>query len=176
MPEIEKKHTLYKMAEALEKDGKYISTLTLPLADLRRQGSTTSEEIRKLLVEFSTEYGVRLKNGKKKTKEDTEEAQTERAHAFVNHEQLNRLAYYKEPGMCISFRESQRCRGGSACPYTHEGATNKICTDEDYIRYGFCSNWYDCKNQHPYDAIKFGPRSIMLEKYREMRRKKQAGS
>ena len=105
-----------------------------------------------------------------------EEAQTERVHAFINHEQLNPLTYYKEPGMCISFRESQRCRGGPTCPYTHEGATNKICTDEDYIRYGFCSNWYDCKNQHPYDAIKFGPRSIMLEKYREMRRKKQAGS
>ena len=176
MPEIEKKHTLYKMAEALEKDGKYISTLTLPLADLRRQGNTTSEEVRKLLVEFSTEYGVRLKNGKKKTKEDAEEAQTERVHAFINHEQLNPLTYYKEPGMCISFRESQRCRGGPSCPYTHEGATNKVCTNEDYIRYGFCSNWYDCKDQHPYDAIKFGPRSIMLEKYREMRRKKQAAS
>ena len=71
----------------------------------------------------------------------------------------------KPKGLCLSMRERGRC-GKSACPYDHTVKGDTVCQMQDYQKYGFCSNWYECKCRHPYDERKYGPWESSLAKYR----------
>ena len=70
-------------------------------------------------------------------------------------------------GLCLSMRERGRCNK-PGCPYDHTVKGEKVCEMQDYEKYGFCSNWYECKCQHPYDERKYGPWETSLAKYREL--------
>ena len=67
----------------------------------------------------------------------------------------NRIGSYKDdPRPCISVREGQKCNGAN-CRKQHSGMSGKKCSDSDYIQYGVCSNYLECKAKHPWDN-KFG--------------------
>ena len=64
-------------------------------------------------------------------------------------------------------RERGRCNK-PGCPYDHTVKGENVCEMQDYEKYGFCSNWYECKCRHPYDERKYGPWETSLAKYREL--------
>ena len=70
-------------------------------------------------------------------------------------------------GLCLSMRERGRCNK-PGCPYDHTVKGEKVCEMQDYEKYGFCSNWWECKCRHPYDERKHGPWETSLAKYRDM--------
>ena len=73
----------------------------------------------------------------------------------------------RQKGLCLSMRERGRC-SKPGCPYDHTVKGESVCESQDYQKYGFCSNWYECKCRHPYDERKYGPWEASLAKYREM--------
>jgi len=186
MHDIEKRHILYTMADELQKDTKYASTLTIPLADLKQKENTTSEQVRKLLLTFSQEYGVRFKKEKEKDPVSIEEkpSDTMQFNAVSDEEAMYQSmatsgVFGANPGVprskiFLQFRETHQCRNGPNCPYEHKVKGTEKCDNEDFVKYGFCSNWFNCTKLHPYDAIKHGPRETMLVKYREMKRSQAA--
>ena len=73
-------------------------------------------------------------------------------------------------GICLSMRERGRCNK-PGCSYDHSIKGETVCQMQDYLKYGFCSDWYECKCRHPYDENKFGPWDSSLAKYRELAEK-----
>jgi hypothetical protein len=67
-------------------------------------------------------------------------------------------------------REMGRCRDGTNCPRKHVTHTG-TCKNDGYIQKGFCSKWYTCEAQHPWDSAKHGDKREALQKYKEERKK-----
>ena len=72
-----------------------------------------------------------------------------------------------DPRPCISVREGQKCNRGN-CRKQHSGMSGKKCSDSDYIQYGICSNYLECKDKHPWDP-KFGSKEDALIAYRNLK-------
>ena len=176
LTEMEKRHTLYKMASGMEMNQKYTSTLGIPLANLRSDPNTNSEQVMTLLTKFTREHTLtyKQKEGKEKTDKGDEEAETQNAmtmHGYgASGASKTRSHYDLNKKICIPFRENGQCSQVATCPYNHETRGVKCCTGSDYETYGFCDQWYTCTDRHPYDALKYGPRHDALHKYLDMKR------
>ena len=82
----------------------------------------------------------------------------------------------KSTGRCIEWRERGVCSRQPNCRFHHVPAIEGTCKDEDYLKYGFCSNHFECPYRHFYDKDKFGPRQPALEKYLFERKSRGMGS
>ena len=78
---------------------------------------------------------------------------------------LNTGVTQKPTGKCIEWRERGVCSRQPNCRFHHVPAIEGTCKDEDYLKYGFCSNHFECPYRHHYDRETFGPRQPALEKY-----------
>jgi len=72
--------------------------------------------------------------------------------------------------VCTAFRETGRCRDGEHSPRKHPSSEKK-CSDSRYLKSGFCSKWYMCPDQHPWNKEAHGDKREALEKYKAGRKK-----
>ena len=47
---------------------------------------------------------------------------------------------------------------------THEGRIGNVCTDQQYLKCGICSNLKLCKDTHVWDTNKWGKQEDMIKK------------
>ena len=79
--------------------------------------------------------------------------------------------------LCTFYREGLNECNNPKCNRKHEGRTGKLCSSEDYSRYGFSKNISMCKNTHPWDEKRpRGNRKEKLAEYQQLQKKKQGNS
>ena len=66
------------------------------------------------------------------------------------------MAFEKVVQICFNYRDGRPFSVGALSTFEHKGATGKVCDDKGYLSTGFCKNFGDCKNTHPWDESKWG--------------------
>jgi hypothetical protein len=77
--------------------------------------------------------------------------------------------------LCPFYREGLKECNNPKCNRKHEGRTGKVCSSEDYSRYGFCKDISMCKDMHPWNPER-GDRKEKLAEYQKLQKTKQGDS
>ena len=87
---------------------------------------------------------------------------------YTNPRHVN--AVDKADQLCMNKREGKPCRMGPKCVFKHDGFSNQICTDKDYLDTGICSKFNDgCVHKHPWNETKLGPKEDAMQKLGHMK-------